>query len=284
MVCLRSFLEEHEGECVLFGDWNVVCEASERFGCVYNQEASSVFNSFIHDLGLVELPLEGRRFTWVNKTASKMSHLDHILTTNDYGPLLSKFFNSWLLNEEFDGVVRQGWSKDEELFFDKLKALKLKINTWAIERRRVANENKNLITGKIKEIDDKIDEMVVDENDLLERKDLCAQLDYIKKLEDMDMIQKSRIKWDVEGDENSKFFQALLKQKGQSMQSMSKFERDGNLVSPPTLSPTVTFSELENTWLEHSILEEEIREAVWDCGSSKASGPNDFSFSFIKDY
>jgi len=31
-----------------------------------------------------------------------------------------------------------------------------------------------------------------------------------------------------------------------------------------------------------NILEEEVREAVWQCERSKSSGPNGFNFNFIK--
>nr|GEZ75175.1 RNA-directed DNA polymerase, eukaryota, reverse transcriptase zinc-binding domain protein [Tanacetum cinerariifolium] len=75
----------------------------------------------------------------------------------------------------------------------------------------------------------------------------------------MDTVQKSRIKWDVEGDENSKFFHGILKQK-----------RHQQMVKGIMIDATVTM--------------EEIRGAVWDCGSQKASGPYGFSFLFIKTY
>ncbi|GJY51616.1 RNA-directed DNA polymerase, eukaryota, reverse transcriptase zinc-binding domain protein [Tanacetum coccineum] len=40
-----------------------------------------------------------------------------------------------------------------------------------------------------------------------------AESDDLTKLEDMNTVRKARITWDVEGDENSKFFHGILKQK-----------------------------------------------------------------------
>ncbi|GJW25882.1 hypothetical protein Tco_0039693 [Tanacetum coccineum] len=34
--------------------------------------------------------------------------------------------------------------------------------------------------------------------------------------------------------------------------------------------------------LERQVTLEEIKEAVWDCGSSKAPGPDGYSFAFVK--
>nr|GFD56854.1 RNA-directed DNA polymerase, eukaryota, reverse transcriptase zinc-binding domain protein [Tanacetum cinerariifolium] len=36
------------------------------------------------------------------------------------------------------------------------------------------------------------------------------ELDYFKKMSSMDLMQKASVKWDVDGDENSKFFHGLI--------------------------------------------------------------------------
>ncbi|GKG08780.1 hypothetical protein Tco_0334612, partial [Tanacetum coccineum] len=36
--------------------------------------------------------------------------------------------------------------------------------------------------------------------------------------------------------------------------------------------------------LERQVTLEEIKEAIWDCGSSKAPGPDGYSFAFVKKY
>ncbi|XP_071695605.1 uncharacterized mitochondrial protein AtMg00810-like [Rutidosis leptorrhynchoides] len=62
--------------------------------------------------------------------------------------------------------------------------------------------------------------------------------------------------WDLEGNENSQFFHTLLKQR-----------RNTQMVK-----------------VEGAVSVDGIRDAVWDCGTNKAPGPDDFSFAFIKKF
>ena len=52
------------------------------------------------------------------------------------------------------------------------------------------------------------------------------------KLEEMDAVQKARIKWDVEGDEISIFFHGTLKQK-RHQQMVKGIMIDGEWVTNP---------------------------------------------------
>ncbi|GKD16835.1 putative RNA-directed DNA polymerase, eukaryota, reverse transcriptase zinc-binding domain protein [Tanacetum coccineum] len=124
----------------------------------------------------------------------------------------------------------------------------------------------------------------------------------------MDLIQKAHIKWDIEGDENSKFFHGLINQKRRN-QMINGIMVEGNWITNPCLikdaflqfykrkfqaqDSQVMFSNLPHSHslncmdretLERQVTLEEIKEAIWDCGSSKAPGPDDYSFAFVKKY
>lgn len=45
-----------------------------------------------------------------------------------------------------------------------------------------------------------------------------------------------------------------------------------------------TLGEIDSNFLVSPFLEEEIKDAVWNCESSKSLGPDDVSFSFIKQF
>ncbi|GJZ05005.1 RNA-directed DNA polymerase, eukaryota, partial [Tanacetum coccineum] len=64
------------GEVIIMGDFNKVRCKSKRFGLNFNVQGANVFNSFIVNAGLEEIPLGGCSFTWCHKSATKMSKLD----------------------------------------------------------------------------------------------------------------------------------------------------------------------------------------------------------------
>ncbi|GKD61016.1 putative RNA-directed DNA polymerase, eukaryota, reverse transcriptase zinc-binding domain protein [Tanacetum coccineum] len=52
----------------------------------------------------------------------------------------------------------------------------------------------------------------------------------------------------------------------------------------PNLPHSHTLNSTDRDYLERLATLEEIKEAVWDCGSSKAPSPDGFSFAFVKKY
>ncbi|PWA38623.1 RNA-directed DNA polymerase, eukaryota [Artemisia annua] len=80
---LCNFILNHPGKFILFGDLNEVRNESERFGSIFSSADAAIFNDFIQDTGLIDLPMGGRNFTWMNKVGSKMSKLDRFLISDD---------------------------------------------------------------------------------------------------------------------------------------------------------------------------------------------------------
>ncbi|GKA34274.1 RNA-directed DNA polymerase, eukaryota [Tanacetum coccineum] len=157
-----------KGEVVIMGDFNEVRYKSDRFGSVFNVQGANVFNSFITNAGLEEVPLGGSAFTWCHKSASKMSKLDRFLVSEnliyscpninaitlerylsdhrpillreasfDYGPTPFRYFHYWNEMEGFNKVVEDAWregpcDKTNAMLnmMMKLKFLKAKIREW----------------------------------------------------------------------------------------------------------------------------------------------------------
>lgn len=123
--------------------------------------------------------------------------------------------------------------------------------------------------------------------------------------------RKSRMEWLKEGDANSQFFHRCV-QKRRKVNEILGLNVDGVLVGGVELIreeinryfenqfqkggggrrmpvawgdiPCSSLSESESNELIAPFSEEEIRRAVWDCDSYKSPGPDDVTFSFIKQF
>ncbi|GKC89097.1 putative RNA-directed DNA polymerase [Tanacetum coccineum] len=122
------------------------------------------------------------------------------------------------------------------------------------------------------------------------------------------MKQKCRLRWAVEGDENSRFFHSILKNRyakfsikgihvnGSWVESPGEIKqaaldyyaarfKESNTQRPLLDSPLFKkLSESDADFLESKFTVEEVTSAVWDCAGSKAPGPDEFNFNFIKTF
>ncbi|GKB96337.1 RNA-directed DNA polymerase, eukaryota, reverse transcriptase zinc-binding domain protein [Tanacetum coccineum] len=336
----------HQGNFILFGDLNEVRCETERFGSNFSSSDAAIFNAFIQDVGLIDLPMGGKMFTWMNKSGSKLSKLDRFLISNnvllalsklqvtvldrvwsdhnhillhcqnnDFGPTPFKVYHSWFERCDFDNVVKETWNSlaanDDGLslpLHEKVKGLKLHLKTWASQTKDNETSRKKSILALLKSLDEKIDAGQASEDDRMLRVNSWHELDNLEKLVSMDLIQKARIRWDVEGDENSKFFHGIInsKRKSQSIQGIlqegvwvsdpgaikmaflefykEKFSCHDSPVILPSMSSAKSLSDSDRHLLDSMVSLEEIKNAVWDCGSQKAPGPDGFSFMFVKKY
>jgi len=63
---LTSVAASISGPWVVVGDFNLLRSSSEQSNGNLDAREANMFNSWIEDVGLVEIPLLDRRFTWTN--------------------------------------------------------------------------------------------------------------------------------------------------------------------------------------------------------------------------
>ncbi|GJY27528.1 RNA-directed DNA polymerase, eukaryota [Tanacetum coccineum] len=122
------------------------------------------------------------------------------------------------------------------------------------------------------------------------------------------MAQKAKIKWSVEGDENSKFFHGIVNKKRRHL-AIKGILVDGEWIENPNRVKSEFYSYYSNIFsapewnhspfegnfprrldydqacdLEGVVSIEEIKRAVWDYGSDKSPGPDGFTFEFFKKF
>ncbi|GKC74670.1 RNA-directed DNA polymerase, eukaryota [Tanacetum coccineum] len=124
----------------------------------------------------------------------------------------------------------------------------------------------------------------------------------------MEIAQKAKIKWSIKGNENSKYFLGILNKKrnqtairGILVEGVwiddhnsvkneflshfkERFDRPCSscLILDMTYPNRLNLDQIDD--LERNVTKEEIKRAVWDCGTDKSSGPDGFTFGFYRRY
>ncbi|GJZ76255.1 RNA-directed DNA polymerase, eukaryota, reverse transcriptase zinc-binding domain protein [Tanacetum coccineum] len=214
------------------GDFNEVREAGERFRSSYNERQAGLFNNFISNASLIDVPLGGYKFTWTDKWGSKMSKIDRFLVSElfyetfpnisgvilekgipdhrpilikdyvvDFGPTPFWFFHSWFEIEGFHSMVVDTWKNDGIVeanglisFKKKLQNLKRVIREWVSLQRSISLTLKKDHLMRLSSVDTKIDQGLASEMDLCDRRESIRILGDLDKREASDIAQKSRIK------------------------------------------------------------------------------------------
>ncbi|GKA71461.1 RNA-directed DNA polymerase, eukaryota, partial [Tanacetum coccineum] len=184
----------------------------ERVGSIFNNIEADYFNSFIDASGLVDLPIGGRCFTWMNKAGTKLSKLDRFLISEDVIDLLPDIRITAL-----DRI----WSDHNPILLH-------------VDKIDFGPSPKAAALEELSSIEKKIDEGSASPSDSENRLNLLHELEIIDKFASMDLIQKARVKWDIEGDENTKFFIGLINQKRRN-QMINGIMVDGNWITDPSL-------------------------------------------------
>ncbi|GJQ94896.1 RNA-directed DNA polymerase, eukaryota [Tanacetum coccineum] len=282
-------------------------------------------------------------FIWCHRSASKMSKLDRFLmsesllsecpnlsaitldrflsdhrpillreSTHDYGPIPFWFFHYWLEMEGFENFVNEVWheapvdnSNDMINMMNKLKYLKKKICVWN-GMRQSPKTRKHVLKQELADL-----EMIIDKGDassdtLHKRAEVVKSIQEVDKLCAMEASQKAKIKWAIEGDENSKYYHGILNKKRNQL-SIRGVLVEGDWVENPNMVKNEFLNHFKNRFdrpksvrpmlnmefphhlnsmqqldLEAEVSNEEIKKAVWDCGVDKSPGPDGFTFGFYK--
>ncbi|GJW38881.1 RNA-directed DNA polymerase, eukaryota [Tanacetum coccineum] len=307
---------------VVPGDFNEVRSEQERFGTIFNDSGAKSFNHFISMAGLIDLPLEGLLSVFPSLSAVCLDrHLsDHrpIIMREavvDYGPSHFCVFHSWFAKEGFDKLVEDSWKSLNlidpnkiTLLRKKFQALKALIKAWCKEDKHCTNAARFSIQSRLSVLDKLFDKGKSNDDLVTERTSLLKDLHNINARHSLDLAQKAKIRWSIEGDENSKYFHGIINMKrsqlairgvlveGEWIDEPSKvkneflkhFSNRFAMPSDPNIKlDSYMFKQItsdQNVDLESEVTYEKIKRAVWDCGTNKSPGLDGLTFDFIRRY
>ncbi|GJW46513.1 transposon TX1, partial [Tanacetum coccineum] len=258
-------------------------------------------------------PYGGRKFTRVSDDGVKFSKLDRFLLNDDFnnlwgnlsvvaldrklsdhypivlkdvdqdfGPKPFSVFNVWMDEPDSYQVVEDAWKKEVRsyqpncIFQDRLKNVKASLRGWSKERfggnkKKIESLRSEAIRWELEE-----EKRTLDNNERL------VWLEARKIWEDKEneycnmLHQKTRIKWDAEGDKNYKFFHSFVKRRN------NKCNLRGLMVDGVWCKdPKVIKAEMARHY-KKLFSESRVWDAIRVCGGDKAPGPDAFNFKFIR--
>lgn len=186
--------------------------------------------------------------------------------------------------------------------------MKCVLHKWNTTNRAKLNAVKRHHLDRVAAIDALVDQGLASKDDLVMHNESRKILSDLDRSEAKDLAQKAKVKWAVDGDENTKFFHGILKKKrrNKAIKGVLKY---GSWIEEPTLvkgeflnhfrkcfapfegpRPWLGvdlpkhLSSLHSESLEVPFSHEEIKRAVWECGGDRAPGPDGFTFAFFKHF
>ncbi|XP_019157584.1 PREDICTED: uncharacterized protein LOC109154196 [Ipomoea nil] len=235
---------------LLAGDFNVISSISEyRGNALPDVNCISDFSNFITDKSLIDLATIGRLYTWhgICNTGAVWKRLDRFLmnpplrdyftevrinvlarTSSDHSPILLSGTNNtlscpkqfhfqtmWTSHPDFINVVRLNWNQQADgggmraLAF-KIKRLKHCLRIWNRDTFGNVFDRIRVLESCVAEAENTFD----DDPSPGSRESLHKlQADLLQALKQEEMFwkQKARVKWLKEGDSNTRFFHAVVK-------------------------------------------------------------------------
>ncbi|XP_071695221.1 uncharacterized protein [Rutidosis leptorrhynchoides] len=216
---------------------------------------------------------------------------------------------------EAEDVVRDAWnvevpsiSRKDCIFRNKLKNVKNALKKWSSEKFHHLDEEIEIAKNTSMKLEIEAETRVLDDMERVVWRN--ARKEWLEKegIKTSILKQKARIKWVTDGDENSKFFHSVIRRRNNT-NSIRGLTINGTWNDSPSDIKDEVFNHYKNIFeatdverpslenlcypsispdvaaaIEEKFVEKEIHDAILDCGSTKAPGPDGFNLRFFKKF
>jgi hypothetical protein len=235
---------------ILLGDFNLMWNSTDKNNPSFRQDEADAFNDAIHNLALIELPLTDRLYTWSsnrseptlqridmafinicwnqifpNSTLSSLTRFtsDHVpllitVSTHIPRPALFRFESSWAQIPQCGPIIANAWASAQHhsnaasRLARKLKRTRQALKTWrrSFSSQKIRESNTKCAIAFIDHLEETRNLSLLEFN---LRKLLVKILQRLIKERVAFWRQRSKIKFAIDGDENTKYFHALASTK-----------------------------------------------------------------------
>ena len=236
---VKRKLESINKLILLMGDFNVTLHAWERIGTSTCNRSMSEFSEWIADLHLIDIPLQGVKFTWRrNASQSKLdrglccqswftkfpnlkllglnrSFSDHnpllltLVPQENWGPKPFRCYDAWFMNPHFKAFLSNEWRSIPDVpLHNKMKILKTSLKYWRREHFDSMDNKIAALETVIHDLERKGEDRVLDVLELARLKAANSTLHQWLIRRERLWRQKARTYGFTIKDQNMKFFHA----------------------------------------------------------------------------
>lgn len=339
-----------QGPWMIGGDFNNVLHTNERIGSVVQWHEIRDFQECVNTCGVQDIKAIGSFFTWNNKHEADtrvFSRIDRLLVNDDWliqfpnayayfmpegtydhcpcvvhfeeetarkkGPF--RFYNMWTLAPSFMEIVKSNWEqeiKGTPMFqiVTKLKGLKHELKGLNRSQFTDIETSASVAQAALADLQKKLSDDPTNCVISQAERQLAKECVILQQAKNEFLAQKSKVRWVMEGDDNTKYFHSTLKQRRANNKVLRIVDMDGNLHDNPedinkafvayytTLlgqaaevkhihaevvqtGPLITEEQMEI--LTREVTGSEIKEAMFAIQNDKAPGPDGYTSKFYKE-
>ena len=235
-------------------------------------------------------------------------------TSVDWGPKPFRILDCWLLDKSFKETVINCWTSNQQsgwggyVLKEKIKTLKQRLKMWNREHFGDILKRVKRIEEELNKLEEDTSQRKLSTQEEMKLRQLQEDLWTAAQAHESVLRQKARVRWIKQGDCNSHYFHLMMNANRRNNYLKGVMVSGTWVHEPSTVKEEViTFfskrfqesdyhrptldgicfqkiNQHQNDRLTTRFQEEEVKQAIWDCGSDKSPGPDGLNFKFIKQF